>query len=164
MLAQEKLPRSLWGETLNMAVYISNRIPTRGVKGEVSPYKIWYSRAPELSYMRAFRCNSYAHVQGRQGGKLDSKAEKYKLVGCSVRSRGFRLYNEAKREVVIKRDVIFDENDVLRKEAYEGYIKSECTSDDTESRDKDVSGSTNEPNEDLEASMKSDMVELKVCG
>ena len=94
MLSQAKLPRSLWGEALNMAVYIKNRIPTRGVEGKVTPYERWYGRKSELSYMRIFGCNAYAYVQGKQRGKLDSKTEKYRLVGYSFHSRGFRLYNE----------------------------------------------------------------------
>ena len=43
MLAQATLSRSLWGEALNIAIYIKNRIPIRGVEGEVTPYERWYA-------------------------------------------------------------------------------------------------------------------------
>jgi len=166
MLAQAKLPRSLWGEALNMAVYIKNRIPTKGVEGEVSPYERWYGRTPDISYMRIFGCNAYAYVQDKQRGKLDSKAEKYRLVGYSFHSRGFRLYNEAKRQVVVRRDVTFDESIVLRKEIWGRDIEAVCTPDENESSDKEVSGSvsiphTNEMTEDSEAPVKSDTIKVK---
>ena len=48
-----------------MAVYIKNRIPTRGVEGEVTPYERWYGRTLELGYMRIFGCNAYADLQAK---------------------------------------------------------------------------------------------------
>ena len=166
MLAQAKLPRSLWGEALNMAVYIKNRIPTRGVEGEVTPYERWYGRTPELGYMRIFGCSAYAHVHDKQRRKLDSKAEKYRLVGYSFHSRGFRLYNEAKREVVIRRDVIFDESDVQRRKVSDGDVETGYASDENESSDSEASGSMpktcrNEVTEDEEIPAQNDMVKVK---
>ena len=113
--------------------------------------------------MRIFGCNAY--VQDKQRGKLDSKAE-YRLVGYSFHSRGFRLYNEAKRQVVVRRDVTFDESIVLRKEIWRRDIEAVCAPDENESSDKEVSGSvsipyTNEMNEDSKAPVKSDTIKVK---
>ena len=116
--------------------------------------------------MRIFGCSAYAHVHDKQRRKLDSKAEKYRLVGYSFYSRGFRLYSGAKREVVIRRDVIFDESDVQRRKVSDGDIEIGYASDENESSDNEASGSMsktcrNEVTEDEEIPARNDMVKVK---
>ena len=98
--------------------------------------------------------------------KLDSKAEKYRLVGYSFHSRGFRLYNESKRDVVIRRDVVFDESDVQRRKVSEGDIEAGHASDENENSDSEASGSMsrkcrNEETEDAEIPAWNDMVKVQ---
>ena len=84
----------------------------------------------------------------------------------SFHSRGFRLYNEAKREVVIRRDVVFDVSDVQRRKVSEGAIEAGYASGENESSDNEASWnmsrkSRNEEIEDAEIPAQNDMVKVK---
>ena len=46
-----------------------------------------------------------------QRQKLDKKSEKLQFVGYSIRSKGYRLFDEKSQKVVIRQDVIFNETD-----------------------------------------------------
>ena len=61
--------------------------------------------------MRVFGCMAYAHVLDAQRQKLDKKADKYRFVGYSIQSKGYRLLNEETGKVYVRRDVIFNEQD-----------------------------------------------------
>ena len=54
---------------------------------------------------------AYAHIPDCQRNKLSKKAEKFRLVGYSLTSKGYRLLDEKTTKVVISRDVVFNEND-----------------------------------------------------
>ena len=58
-----------------------------------------------------FGCVAYAHIPDCQRNKLDKKAEKFRFVGYSLNSKGYRLMNEKTTKVVISRDVVFNKND-----------------------------------------------------
>ena len=44
-------------------------------------------------------------------GKFDSKVEITRFIGYSLVSKGYRLYDELKRKVFVRRNVVFDEYD-----------------------------------------------------
>ena len=111
MISFARLPDSYWGEAVSTAVYIRNRVPTRAFREKVSPYEKWYNRRPDLSHLRVFGCVAYAHIPDCQRNKLSKKAEKFRLVGYSLTSKGYRLLDEKTTKVVISRDVVFNEND-----------------------------------------------------
>ena len=58
-----------------------------------------------------FGCTAYAHVPDAQRNKLDKKSQKYRFVGYSNESKGYRLLEEKSSKVFIRRDVIFNETD-----------------------------------------------------
>ena len=43
--------------------------------------------------------------------KIDKKAENFHFIGCCKSSKGYRLFNEKSKKVVVRRDVPFDEAD-----------------------------------------------------
>lgn len=45
MLIQSKLPKSLWAEAINTAVFIRNRCPSK-LLNEITPMEIWSKRKP----------------------------------------------------------------------------------------------------------------------
>ena len=49
MLNYSTLPVTLWGEALRTTVHILNKVPTKSVLK--TPYELWTSRKPCLSYM-----------------------------------------------------------------------------------------------------------------
>ncbi len=58
---------------------------------------------------KVFGCGAYAHIPDSQRKKLDKKAKKYRFVGYPINSKGYRLLNEETRNIVCRRDVIFNE-------------------------------------------------------
>ncbi len=128
MITHARLPNMYWAEAISTAVYLRNRMPTTAIKENKTPYELWCGRKPNVSHLRVFGCMAYAHVPDSERRKLDKKAEKLRFVGYSRTSKGYRLFDETKRKVVIRRDVKFNENDF-------GH-KDEMTTTTTSSSDK----------------------------
>ena len=110
MLAHAKLPKIYWAEAVATAAYIQNRLPTSVLK-EGTPYQRWCGKKPDLSHMRVFGCVAYAHVPEIERRKLDKKAVKLRFVGYANNAKGYRLWDEDKRRILIRRDVVFNESD-----------------------------------------------------
>uniref|UniRef100_V5GKN0 Copia protein n=1 Tax=Anoplophora glabripennis TaxID=217634 RepID=V5GKN0_ANOGL len=83
------------------------RSPTVANNG-IAPAKLWYGYN-DLSKLRIFGSQSWAVSLPKQG-KLEPRAEKVRMVGYS--GGGYRVWNDKKHEVIISRDVVFDENNV----------------------------------------------------
>ena len=111
MIRFARLPDSYWGEAVATAAYIRNRVPTSAFKKWYHLMRKWYQRRPDISHLRVFGCVAYAHIPDCHRNKLDKKAKKFRFVGYSLNSKGYRLMNEKTIKVVISRDVVFNEND-----------------------------------------------------
>ena len=109
MILHAGIAKSFWGEAISAAAYIRNRIVTTATG--VTPYERWYGEKPDVSNLRVFGCIAYAHVTDSLRPKLEPKAEKMRFVGYSLKQKGYRLYDENKRKVFIRRDIIFRETD-----------------------------------------------------
>ncbi len=110
MLSHAQLPKMYWAEAVATAVYIQNRLPTSVLKQE-TPYQKWCDKQPNVSHMKVFGCVAYAHVPEAERRKLDKKAVKLRFVGYANNAKGYRLFDEEKRRILIRRDVIFNESD-----------------------------------------------------
>ena len=49
MMSRTKLPQSLWGEALQTAMYILNRVPSKSVPE--TPFELWTNRKPSLNHL-----------------------------------------------------------------------------------------------------------------
>lgn len=110
MLSHAKLPNMYWAEAVATAAYVQNRLPTSLLKQQ-TPYQRWSGKKPNISHMRVFGCVAYAHVPEVERRKLDKKAVKLRFVGYANNAKGYRLWDEEKRRILIRRDVIFNETD-----------------------------------------------------
>ncbi len=70
-----------------------------------TPYELWYGVKPSVRNLRVFGCMEYAHDHDSGRTKLDKKAEKLRFVGYSTQSKGYRLWNENTRNIVLRCDV-----------------------------------------------------------
>jgi hypothetical protein len=105
MLIDAKLPRFLWAEAMNHAIWIKNRSPTRALNGN-SPYQARYNKAPDMSKLVPFGTKAWVKIVG--AGKLDRRAEPGYFVGYDNESTGYRIYFPEKRIVKPEREVVFD--------------------------------------------------------
>ena len=109
MIFNASLPNIYWGEALNTATYVRNRLVTTSTG--LTPYERWYGRIPDVSNMKVFGCVAYALIPDANRRKLDSKTEKLRFIGyaSTFGTKGYRLYDEVSRRLINSRDVIFDE-------------------------------------------------------
>ena len=108
MMQGKHLPKGYWAEAVHTAVYILNRSPTKTVR-DLTPYEAWHKRKPRVEHLKVFGCVAYAHIPKENREKLDEKGEKCIFIGYSHETKGYRLYEPESKQLIISRDVIFDE-------------------------------------------------------
>ncbi|GJT15966.1 ribonuclease H-like domain-containing protein, partial [Tanacetum coccineum] len=109
MLAYSLLPIPFWAEAINTACYVQNKVLVTKPHNK-TPYELLIGRPPIISFMRPFGClvsilNTLDHL-----GKFDGKADEGVLVGYSISSKAFRVYNHRTRKVEENLHVNFLEN------------------------------------------------------
>ncbi|GJR17937.1 putative ribonuclease H-like domain-containing protein [Tanacetum coccineum] len=97
MLADSFLPNTFWAEAVSTACYVLNRVLVTKPQNK-TPYELITGKIPIISYIRPFGChvtilNTIDHL-----GKFEEKSDEGFLVGYSLNSKDFRVYNlETKR-------------------------------------------------------------------
>ena len=108
LMSHSGLPKVFWAESVANACYIRNRMPTSSTK--MTPYERWYGQKPKLSHMRVFGCVAFALQPEGNRKKFDMKSEKLRFIGYPLNARGYKLWDAVKHQMVIRRDVTFNEN------------------------------------------------------
>ena len=91
MISHSNLPISLWGEALNTATYILNRVPTKATAK--TPYELWTGKKPSLKHLHIWGCPTEARPYRPHENKVDSRTVSYYFIGYSERSRGYKFYD-----------------------------------------------------------------------
>ena len=125
MLHHKSLPKHFWAEALAVAVYVRNRVTSRGLPGNTTPFEVWTGEKPNLAHLRVFgsKCWYTVPKQGRR--KLDPRAKEAIFIGYSRGAKGYKLWNQKSQKVVLSRDVRFDEVEGIKNE-----LVKDPTSDD----------------------------------
>ena len=108
MLHYAGLPEKFWAEAVFNATHVKNQVPTKAVRGQV-PYEAFCGKKPSFGYLRTFGCDAYAHVPKANRKKFDSRSKKVIFLGYDLRSKAYRLWDSEKNQVMISRDVKFNE-------------------------------------------------------
>ena len=110
MLFDTALGKEFWGHAALTAVHIINRLP-RSAHNYKTPYEIWYGTQPAIGHLRVFGCTVYRHIPNANRRKLDRCAQKCRMIEYVEQSGTcvYRVYDEETRQVLVSRDVIFDE-------------------------------------------------------
>nr|GEV83839.1 putative ribonuclease H-like domain-containing protein [Tanacetum cinerariifolium] len=109
MLADLLLPIPFWAKAINTACYVQNRVLVTKPHNK-TPYELLHGRKPSIGFMRPFGCpvtilNTLDHL-----GKFQGKVDEGFLVGYSVCSKAFRVFNSRTRFVQETLHVNFMEN------------------------------------------------------
>ncbi|GKC46432.1 ribonuclease H-like domain-containing protein [Tanacetum coccineum] len=109
MLADSFLPNTFWAEAVSTACYVLNRVLVTKPHNK-TPYELITGKIPILSYIRPFGChvtilNTIDHL-----GKFDGKSDEGFLVGYSLNSKAFRVYNLETKRVEENLHITFLEN------------------------------------------------------
>lgn len=109
MLQAKKLPKFLWAEAVNTAIYTLNRTGHSRLDGGKTPYELWTGKKPDLSHIRIFGSEAFVHVPKMFTKKFDARAKRTLLVGYQGESSNYRLYNPDTKTVSVSRDVSINE-------------------------------------------------------
>ena len=110
MLHGAELPATLWCEALLTAAYIKNRSPTTAIENK-TPFEMFHGTKPSVKHFRVFGCRAYAYLnKNDRDGKFSEKAEVCTFIGYDLESKGYRLWSDNRRQVIIRRHVRFDES------------------------------------------------------
>nr|GEV36570.1 hypothetical protein [Tanacetum cinerariifolium] len=109
MRADSLLPIPYWAKAINTAYYVLNMVLVTKPHNK-TPYQLLLGRSPSIGFMRLIGCpvtilNSLDYL-----GKFDGKDDKGFLVGYSVNSKAFRVFNSRTRIVQEKLHINFLEN------------------------------------------------------
>jgi len=111
LIFNSRLEKKFWAEAISTSAYIVNRTPTKSLDYK-TPYQMWTGKKPNLSNMKIFGCSAMVHVPKENRQKWDSKAIKMIFVGYCDYTKGYRLYDENKKQIYKSRDVVFLEHTV----------------------------------------------------
>ncbi|GJZ06233.1 putative ribonuclease H-like domain-containing protein [Tanacetum coccineum] len=109
MLADSFLPNTFWAEAVSTACYVLNRVLVTKPHNK-TPYELLTGKIPIISYIRPFGChvtilNTIDHL-----GKFARKSDEGFLVGYSLQSKAFRVYNLETKRVEENLHITFLEN------------------------------------------------------
>ncbi|GJR62252.1 putative ribonuclease H-like domain-containing protein [Tanacetum coccineum] len=109
MLADSFLPNTFWAKAVSTACYVLNRVLVTKPHNK-TPYELLTGKLPIISYIRPFGChvtilNTIDHL-----GKFARKSDEGFLVGYSLQSKAFRVYNLETKRVEENLHITFLEN------------------------------------------------------
>ncbi|GKE14128.1 ribonuclease H-like domain-containing protein, partial [Tanacetum coccineum] len=109
MLTDSFLPTTFWAKVVNIACYVQNRVLVTKPHNK-TPYELLHGRPPSISFMRPFGCPVTILNTIDPLGKFDGKADEGFLVGYSINSKAFRVFNTKTRKVEENLHITFLEN------------------------------------------------------
>ena len=100
MLNHIQMEKKWWSEAMNTAVYVTNRVacafwPTK------TPFEVCFENKPDLSHMKVFGAQDYAHIGKTKRLKLDKKTFKCMLLGCIIEVNGYHVWNFSSKRLEI---------------------------------------------------------------
>ena len=70
----------------------------------------WNGRKYFVRHLRTVRCVAYAYINVNYRNKIDAKSHACIMMGYSDESKSYRLSNPVKQQIILSKNVIFDEN------------------------------------------------------
>ena len=69
LLHSSKLPKNLWGKTINHVTWLKNRTLTRALPERKTPYEMLYNKKPDMKELHEWENEVWVHTL--DGTKLD---------------------------------------------------------------------------------------------
>jgi hypothetical protein len=113
MIHSKNLAQHFWGEAVNTACHIINRVYLRPETNK-TPYEIWRGKKPTVKYFKTFGSNCYILRDRENLGKFDTKSDEGIFLGYSTNSRAYRVFNKRAETVMELINVIVDDDEVQR--------------------------------------------------
>ena len=94
---------------MSTVVYLLNISPTKEVKNK-SPIEAWMEAKPSVKHLRIFGCIAYTLIPSQRLQKFNAKSGKCVLIGYNIESKAYKLFNPITKNVIVSRNVLFDED------------------------------------------------------
>ncbi|GKC29538.1 retrovirus-related pol polyprotein from transposon TNT 1-94 [Tanacetum coccineum] len=108
MLIFSRAPLFLWAEAIANACYTQNRSIIHR-RFDKTPYELINGRKPDISFLHVFGALCYPKNDREDIGKLGAKGDIGFLIGYSVNSCTYRVYNRRTKKIIETMNVTFDE-------------------------------------------------------
>lgn len=105
---QAHLPVHLWGDCVQAAVHIINRLPS-SVLNNTTPYYLLYKEEPDYSYLKVIGCLAFAHNPSFSADKLDPRGVPSLFLRYPPNNKGYKRLNLLTNKPFVSRDVKFYE-------------------------------------------------------
>jgi hypothetical protein len=109
-VAYTKAKPELWGEVIQTTIHVLNQVGSKTHKG-VTTYELWIGRKPSTGYFKTFGCMTYACMPKDLRKKFDPKSVKTIFVGYNSNFKVYNLRYPLKKQIIICRGVLFQEED-----------------------------------------------------
>jgi hypothetical protein len=109
MIQSKGLSLKYWVEAINYENYIVNCTPTKFLKN-ITSEESCTKLNPDISHFYIFGNVAWAHILDEKRKALQPKSEKCIFVGYFEDVKGCRLLQPHCNEIIIRRDIKFDEN------------------------------------------------------
>jgi hypothetical protein len=107
------LTKIFWANVVSMACYLINRSSMAALDGKVAE-EVLTGNEVDYSGLRVFGCPAYVHIPSEERSKLDPKSRQCVFLRYGKRVKGYKFWDPTANKAVISRDVIFDENFMLK--------------------------------------------------
>jgi hypothetical protein len=95
-------------ESINCANYIVNHTPINALKN-ITLEEAWTNNKLDVSHFHVFGIVVWAHIPDEKRKALQAKSEKCIFFGYSEDVKGYKILQSHSNEIIIRRDVKFDE-------------------------------------------------------
>ncbi len=112
LLHTAQLEKKFWAEALSTVVYVRNRVISRSLPKNITPYHLWMRKAPDLSHLRVFGSKCWYVLPKKKVKKLDARSKEGLMMGYSSQSKGYKILDLESSTLIVSRDVTFDESSV----------------------------------------------------
>ena len=109
LIQAKDLSNKLWDEVVYDASYLLNLVLTQLVS-YMTIFKKWCGKKPSIGHVRTFIFFSWENISNAHRKKLDAKSHVCIMMGYSKESKSYRLFDLVKQQIIINRNVIFDDN------------------------------------------------------
>lgn len=106
LMLQSGLSDGFWAEAVNTAVYLRNRCPTSKLDKKI-PYGEWTGEKVKLDHLQTFGTKVYILDKTPNKDKFAERTKEHMFVGYPRDSKGYRVWVETERKIVIARDLKF---------------------------------------------------------
>nr|GFB79195.1 retrovirus-related Pol polyprotein from transposon TNT 1-94 [Tanacetum cinerariifolium] len=165
LLVDSLLPVPFWAEAINTACYVQNRMLV--TKPNKTPYELLHGRLPSIGFMRPFGCPVTILNTLDPLGKFQGKVDEGILVGYSVCSKAFRVFNSRTllEENQTNSHAGFQDTEKAGEEGTQTYVLFPVLSNDSTNpkNNKDAYTNGKEHDDDIQKSVSPD-IHSSSCG